>query len=154
MRRPGLVALLLLLGVGGPTLAAPGAEAGPLLPARAATGSRYPAGATRPAIPARRSEFAHRATSRPVPKSSRPGHRRPPRRKAREPLLKGNPARALAAFEAMQRHFYVQGANLYEGEPFSYLWPFSQALAATVSLNNVPAMPAAPPNRRTRRACS
>src|SRR5262249_50986983 len=143
MRRSGLVGLLLLLGVAGPTLSAPCAEAGSRLPARALTGSRYPAGATRPAIPARRSQFARRASSRPASKASRPTHRRAARKKARKPLLQGNAARALVAFRAMQRHFYVQGANLYEGEPFSYLWPFSQALAATVSLMNVPGMPAA-----------
>jgi hypothetical protein len=35
----------------------------------------------------------------------------------------------------------VQGAGLYIGEPFSYLWPFSQALAATVSMANIPGIP-------------
>src|SRR5581483_3958120 len=31
-----------------------------------------------------------------------------------------------------------QGSGLYDGEPFSYLWPFSQAMTATISLANVP----------------
>ena len=60
-----------------------------------------------------------------------------PKRPAK-PTLHGNPARALVAFEAMQKHFYIQGSGLYEGEPFSFLWPFSQALAATVSVANIP----------------
>ena len=34
--------------------------------------------------------------------------------------------------------YYILGSGLYKGEPFSYLWPFSQALAATVSMANVP----------------
>ncbi len=38
----------------------------------------------------------------------------------------------------MQRQYYITGSGLYDGEPFSYLWPFSQALAATVSLANIP----------------
>jgi hypothetical protein len=38
----------------------------------------------------------------------------------------------------MQRNFYILGSGLYRGEPFSYLWPFSQALAATVTLAHVP----------------
>src|SRR5450759_2217725 len=38
--------------------------------------------------------------------------------------------------------YYIQGSGLYNGEPFSYLWPFSQALAATVSLATVHGMPA------------
>ena len=38
----------------------------------------------------------------------------------------------------MQKTYYIAGSGLYEGEPFSYLWPFSQALAATVSMANIP----------------
>jgi hypothetical protein len=40
----------------------------------------------------------------------------------------------------MQRYYYLEGSGLYAGEPFSYLWPFSQALAATVSLAHVHAL--------------
>jgi hypothetical protein len=61
-------------------------------------------------------------------------------KKPKKPVLTGNPARALLAYEAMQTRYYLQGSGLYAGEPFSYLWPFSQALAATVSLANVPAL--------------
>jgi hypothetical protein len=38
----------------------------------------------------------------------------------------------------MQQYFYIQGSGLYKGEPFSFLWPFSQALAATVSIAEIP----------------
>jgi Glycosyl hydrolase family 76 len=51
---------------------------------------------------------------------------------------RGNPARALLAFRTMQKNWYIQGTGLYKGEPYSLLWPFSQALAATVSLAYVP----------------
>lgn len=54
-----------------------------------------------------------------------------------KPVLHGNPARALVAYEAMQKNYYIPGSDLYQGEPFSYLWPFSQALAATVTLSNM-----------------
>jgi glycosyl hydrolase family 76 len=92
---------------------APGVARATAGSARAA--SPYPAGATRPAF------VAH------VPKKKKPA----------KPTLRGNPARALVAFQAMQQHYYLQGSGLYAGEPFSYLWPFSQALAATVSMANV-----------------
>jgi len=42
----------------------------------------------------------------------------------------------------MQGYYYIRGSGLYAGEPFSYLWPFSQALAATVSMAEVPGMKA------------
>jgi hypothetical protein len=38
----------------------------------------------------------------------------------------------------MQKHYYIPGSGLYAGEPFSTLWPFSQVLAATVSMANIP----------------
>ncbi len=77
-------------------------------------------------------------TAKPAPGSSAPPAKRTPSKKPKKPALRGNPARALAAFEAMQKHYYVAGSGLYAGEPFSYLWPFSQALAATVSVANIP----------------
>ncbi len=56
--------------------------------------------------------------------------------------LSGNPARSLFAYEAMQRFFYIPGTGLYREEPYasspSFLWPFSQALAATVSDSHIP----------------
>ncbi|HEY2767689.1 MAG TPA: glycoside hydrolase family 76 protein [Solirubrobacteraceae bacterium] len=46
--------------------------------------------------------------------------------------------RALQAYQAMQQNFYIAGTGLYRGtEEFSFLWPFSQALAATVSLSHI-----------------
>ena len=108
--------------------------------------SAYPAGATRPAFVPRPSEYArataHSATATGGSSSSSTttpsaSSRKKPK-KPKKPVLHGNPARALAAFEAMQEHYYIEGSGLYLGEPFSYLWPFSQALAATVSVAYIP----------------
>jgi hypothetical protein len=44
----------------------------------------------------------------------------------------------MLAFKTMQENFYIKGTGLYKGEPYSFLWPFSQALAATVSLAYMP----------------
>jgi hypothetical protein len=96
--------------------------------ARAEGGSAYPAGATRPSFRVSRVQLA----------AARAAARKPKRK--RKPALLGNPARALVAFQAMQRQYYLQGSGLYAGEPFSYLWPFSQAMAATITLANVPAL--------------
>jgi hypothetical protein len=92
-------------------------------------GSGYPSVASRPFSRPRRSPFAA---------STAASHKA---KKPRKPVLHGNPARALRAFEAMQRFYYIQGSGLYKGEPFSYLWPFSQGLTATVSMANVPGLP-------------
>ncbi len=118
--------------------------------------SPYPAGATRPIYRPRASEFARAAASAHSASSSggaaAPGGAGAPASspatntpatpkqpaKPKKPVLHGNPARALVAFEAMQKYYYIKGSGLYEGEPFSYLWPFSQALAATVSVANIP----------------
>jgi len=109
----------------------------------AGTVNLYPAGATRPLIRPRPSEYARpprsgrraRSLARPLARPSSHARARP---KPRKPALHGNPARALLAFQAMQQNYYLQGSGLYDGEPFSYLWPFSQALAATVSMSNIP----------------
>ena len=63
-----------------------------------------------------------------------------PRKKSQGPVLHGDPARALLAFNAMQKNYYLLGSGLYKGEPFSFLWPFSQAFAATVSMANISAL--------------
>ncbi len=96
---------------------------------RGRSASAYPAGASRPRGHGGSAPRARSAAAKKTPK------------KPRKPKLTGNPARALLAFEAMQRYYYVRGSGLYAGEPFSYLWPFSQALAATVSMANVPKLP-------------
>jgi hypothetical protein len=75
-------------------------------------------------------------TPTPTTSSSRGTSKKRPKAKPK-PVLHGNAARALAAFEAMQRVYYIPGSGLYQGEPFSFLWPFSQALAATVTMANV-----------------
>jgi hypothetical protein len=59
--------------------------------------------------------------------------------KPKPPVLNLYAKRALAAYEAMQQNFYVASAGLYKGEPeYSFLWPFSQALAASVSVARIP----------------
>ncbi len=55
------------------------------------------------------------------------------------PALSLYARRAVLAYEAMQQSFYVPSAGLYKGEPeYSFLWPFSQALAASVSIAHIP----------------
>jgi hypothetical protein len=131
--------------------------------ALAAGSSPYPAAATRPTFHPKASEFArsastaHKASSSggaaapgsgstpsttSTPTTSAPGTTPSKSSKSKKtrkpkPTLHGNPARALVAYEAMQKYYYLQGSGLYAGEPFSYLWSFSQALAATVSINQM-----------------
>src|ERR1700758_5636689 len=80
-----------------------------------------------------------RATARAAASSSA-SSRGKRKKKPRGPVLHGNAFRAYLAYQAMQRYYYISGSGLYAGEPFSYLWPFSTALAATVSLAHVPAL--------------
>lgn len=55
-----------------------------------------------------------------------------------------NAQRAVAAYEAMQRHFYQPQQHLYAetfpatGNPYSFVWPLSQAYAATVDMAGLP----------------
>jgi Glycosyl hydrolase family 76 len=119
---PSLLLAILCAAAAVSADAAPGHRRPARPPAGAAAASRYPRAVSRPSAAA-----AARARSR---------------KKPRKPALRGNPLRALLAFQAMQGYYYIQGSGLYNGEPFSYLWPFSQALAATVSLANVHGMPA------------
>jgi len=53
---------------------------------------------------------------------------------ARGPSL----TRALAAYHSLQHYYYVPSHKLYRGEPFTFAWPFSQALAATVRMRELP----------------
>jgi hypothetical protein len=106
--------------------------------AAAARVSAYPAGATRAAHVASASGGSQApggAVTQP-PKSTPATPKKPA--KPKKLVLHGNPARALVAFEAMQKEYYIAGSRLYAGEPYSYLWPFSQAFAATVSMAFVP----------------
>jgi hypothetical protein len=120
--------------------------------ASASAASPYPAGAQRPLKVARASEFAdrqathaktaHQATtggaSAPGGKSA--GTKKPAKHAPKKPKLPVNAERAKIAFEVMQKTYYIPGSGLYQGEPFSFLWPFSQALAATVSMANIPTL--------------
>jgi hypothetical protein len=99
--------------------------------------SVYPAGATRPLF------TVSRARLRALVRARAAASARRRRRRRTRPLLTGDPARALAAFQAMQRVYYIPGADLYKGEPFSFLWPFSQAFAASVSMANIPQLASA-----------
>ena len=145
-RAPARVVVALLAAlippVTGCGLAAGSAGARSAVAARASgeaqSASRYPVGASRPLV-----HVSPRALAR-VAARRRAATRTPgrTRRKAAKPVLRGNPARARLAFQAMQKQYYLPGTGLYAGEPFSYLWPFSQALAATVSVANVPALKA------------
>jgi hypothetical protein len=130
------------------------------LPSAAAlAASPYPAGAQRPARIARASEFADRTATHPArqasaggtsaggttpattpPASTKSTAKKPAAKKPKKPKLPVNAERAQLAFEAMQKTYYIEGSGLYKGEPFSFLWPFSQALAATVSMANIPSL--------------
>jgi hypothetical protein len=154
VRAGSLLALAAVAGVcafsGAPALGAGTAHAGRRV------SSPYPAGAQRPRKLVRPSEFAHSSTgstggvspgsasptSAPSTKTTSTTTKAPASKKTAKkkgkPVLHGNPARALLAYEAMQQNFYIPGTGLYLGEPYSFLWPFSQALAATVSVSNIP----------------
>src|ERR1700691_5801451 len=66
--------------------------------------------------------------------------KKPAKHAPKKPKLPVNAERAQLAFEAMQKTYYIDGSGLYQGEPFSFLWPFSQALAATMSMANIPSL--------------
>jgi hypothetical protein len=149
---------LLLLGLAG-AACLPLAAASAATPAgrQAQVNSPYPAGAQRPAKIARPSEFAHSAsaggtsagpttpatapTAKPTGTKSTtktPAPKKPA--KPKKPKLPVNAERAQLAYEVMQKTYYIEGSGLYKGEPFSFLWPFSQALAASVSMANIPSL--------------
>jgi hypothetical protein len=127
----------MLSGSGSPAWAAAHARGGE------GAGSRYPAGAEYPRKLARPGEFAHSSSSTGGASS---GPTAPPKTASknakkkvvkRKPGLHGDSARALVGYQAMQQNFYIPGTGLYEGEPYSYLWPFSQALTATISVSSI-----------------
>lgn len=122
-----------------------------LLFADSSSASPYPAAAQYPRTIARPAEFVHPPAARAATASGhspsaahKPATHKPSTTTHKPPAHK--PAswtqeyasRALAGFEAMQASFYIPGTDLYSGEPYSFLWPFSQALAATVSLDELP----------------
>ena len=122
-------------------------------------GSLYPAQAQRPSRVVKPSEFARSSSTgaqagtggasgpgapatTPTKTSGSASTKAPVTKTQKKPAKKkpglhGNPARALLAYQAMQQSFYIQGTGLYEGEPYSYLWPFSQAFAATISVASI-----------------
>jgi hypothetical protein len=161
IRRESLLALVALAGAC--ALSTPPASAAQRARVGEQAGSPYPVKAQYPRRIARPSEFAHSSTStggasaEPGAPSTTPSNTtasapssraktpskttaKTPSKSAKKPKpgLRGDPARALLAYNAMQQNFYIPGTGLYEGEPYSYLWPFSQALAATVSVSDIP----------------
>ena len=56
------------------------------------------------------------------------------------------PECALRSYAAMQQRFYMPYHHLYRGEEtesaqeYAYLWPSSQALAATTALAGIPSL--------------
>src|SRR4029077_17410903 len=142
-------ASLLSLALAACALAPPAAQAA----RKGTSGSAYPSGVSRPLIRVLPGKAAHNSATANSPAAShgsvashgsaasKQQKKKKAPKKPRKPVLRGNPARALRAFLAMQKYYYVQGTGLYAGEPFSYLWPFSQALAATVSMAGIPKMP-------------
>ena len=121
-----LVGSLALVALATPAASGPAARpraAPPAAPAR----SPYPAGATRPALRPGAGALARAHAAAGTSKKKR-----------RSRCSTATRRRALVSFQAMQKAYYIKGSGLYAGEPFSYLWPFSQALAATVSMAFIP----------------
>jgi hypothetical protein len=80
-----------------------------------------------------RHAHSHRARH-PVRRAAKPKRKTPP-------PLSPDAVRAISAYEAMQKYFYVDSSELYLEElgssSNSFLWPFSQAIAATVSVAHI-----------------
>jgi hypothetical protein len=110
--------------------------------AQANTASTYPRDLSRPVIPRAPAHAASSAggTSARGTSSGSSSSSKHARKKPKKPAIHGNPLRAQLAFAAMQRYYYIAGSGLYQGEPFSALWPFSQAMAATVDMSNIAGM--------------
>jgi hypothetical protein len=147
IRTGALLALAMLVAVLALSAPRAGAREGAPMAKRRSTiegaRSRYPTRAQYPRHLVRPGEFAHSSSSTggasvgsstPTRTSSATAKKKLSKHK---PGLHGDPARALLAYKAMQQSFYIPGTGLYEGEPYSYLWPFSQALAATISVANI-----------------
>lgn len=142
-----LVAGLLALPAGGAAFArgarAQGSRAGTSLQPRCGSGglrkARVGRGGTQARAarraPAEGAWAARRSGRHPARRHKRPQCRR---ESPQQIELASDRERALKLFEAMQRYFYIPAAGLYKEElgasSSSFLWPFSQALAATVSV--------------------
>lgn len=113
----------------GAGLAAPGAQAAPTAPAP--TTSPTPTNTPTPSS-------APNRTTAPDGPSTQAG----PNRQGGTPAT-SNADRAVAAYNAMQKYFATDH-NLYhetfpsQGNPYSYHWPFSQAMAGTLDMMGLP----------------
>jgi hypothetical protein len=134
-----------MLALGAGDAPAQAAASSPLVNA----GAGYPRDLSRPVIPHTPAQAASSSGGTSSPGGTSPGssgssessthHGKKPK-KPKKPAIHGNPLRAQLAFAAMQRYYYIPGSGLYQGEPFSALWPFSQAMAATVDMSNIAGM--------------
>jgi Glycosyl hydrolase family 76 len=80
-------------------------------------------------------------TAAPAPAATKPAAKPPAaHHKPKPPPLPVDEQRAIASYQAMQSAFYVPGARLYRGNPYTTLWPYGQALAATVDMSDLPKM--------------
>ena len=83
---------------------------------------------------------AHRRTP-PAGRPRRAPDSRPTPPRSRKPRCTATRCAPSSRFRRCRPTTTSRAPGLYSGEPFSYLWPFSQALAATVSMANIPGMP-------------
>ena len=124
--------VVLMLCCGGATATASEGSAYPRIPVGPRTFMHNP-----------RTHRAHKHTPRAHKSSSKSSKQKakaaPKPKLSREQLtLAQDTTHAVQAYQAMQHYFYSPGSGLYLGEPkYSFLWPFSQALAATVSISNI-----------------
>lgn len=66
------------------------------------------------------------------------GHRaRAPGLTASQRVAAKNSQRAIAAYQVMQRNYYLPSIGRYRG---AYAWPYSQAMGATISVASLPGM--------------
>jgi Glycosyl hydrolase family 76 len=123
MRRIGRWQLVLVVGVLVVVLARGVVAAG------ATVGRGSARGSARGAVAAKAQP---RATSR---AKARP--RKPSRAQA---LAAQYAQQAIVSYAAMQRAYYVASVGLYRGAPYADAWPYSQAMAATISVAALPGM--------------
>jgi len=74
-----------------------------------------------------------------APSPARSARATPARPTSRPPARPSvNEQRALDSYAAMQRAYYLPSRGLYKGSPYADAWPYSQAMAATISVASLP----------------
>ena len=116
----------------------------PAVPSASAASARCSSAGAAGKAPAHRSSVRGQSATAKRKGCSKPKHpaKPKPKPKPKGPApLRGNAAHAVALYEAMQHYFYMSGSGLYREElgtsAESFLWPYSQALAATVSVAHI-----------------